>query len=67
LTIGKLAYNSTRASGSSQVEAAKTPKIRALFELIDLFTHHEESRATSASAAATRAAETKIDFMIAIL
>lgn len=41
--------------------------VRKLSVEIARFTHQVESRAMSASAAATRAAETKIDLMIVIL
>ena len=49
------------------MEAAERHMVSKLSVETARFTHQVESRAMSASAAATRAAETKIDFMVVIL
>jgi len=62
-----LADDTARATGGSQMEAAGGHKVSKLSVKTTRLTHQVESRAISASAAAMRAAETKIDFMIVIL
>jgi hypothetical protein len=49
------------------MEAATICRVREYQKKDTFLTHHVESRAISASAAATRAAETKIDFVTVVL
>jgi hypothetical protein len=67
LAVRKLTYDSTRATRGSQMEAATICRVREYQKKYTFLTHHVESRAMSASAAATRAAETKMDFMAVVL